>query len=172
MITNKQPTNIYNSSLMSKVNGTKIESNLNHFHLSRLRVYVLKEKLQQLKSHNKTSDQLWVIIFIYHSSFHASNVPTKLNIPRGNMSPQLHCIYYDEFSTCKIDAKITSLWKHKAKLQSQLQTKAVIDVITNKQYSQLSQIPDAPDPLPPWNSQPETSSAEEPSATPLAAPPT
>jgi hypothetical protein len=39
------------------------------------------------------------------------------NTQTGNVSPQFHCIYDDEFATCERDAKFTSLWQFKAQLQ-------------------------------------------------------
>ena len=60
-------------------------------------------------------------------------------------------------------------------MEFQLQTETVIDILPTKKDSQPSQIPGEPDLLPrlleSWNSQPETSSAEEPPENPLAAPP-
>ena len=53
-----------------------------------------------------------------HSPHHSTNVPLVLNTQSGNVSPQFHCIYDDDFATCKRDAKFDSLWQFKAKLQS------------------------------------------------------
>ena len=91
------------------------------------------------------------------------------------MSPQFHCIYNANFSICKCGENFTSLWKHKEKLQSHLQTKAVIDVLPTQQDSQLSQLPGASDPLPrfmePWILHPVTSSTDDSPANLLEEPP-
>ena len=71
-----------------------------------------------------------------------------LNTQTGNVSPKSHCVYDDEFATCKQDAKFTSLWKHKSKLKYQPQTETVIDVLPTQQDSQQYQLTGAPDPLP------------------------
>ena len=110
----------YNGSHMSKFDGTEIEANLNHFHLFGSPVYVLNKKLQQHNSHNKWCDQSKVGIFICHLPFHAYSVPLALNTQMGNVSPQFHCIYNDNFSTHKRETKFTSLCQHKVKLQFQL----------------------------------------------------
>jgi hypothetical protein len=55
---------------------------------------------------------------MYHSPNHVSSIPLVLNTQSSNVSPQFHCIYDDEFATCKRDAKFTSLWQFKAKFQS------------------------------------------------------
>ena len=47
---------------------------------------------------------------------HSSSVPIVLNNSMGNATPQLHCLYDDEFATCKIDTKFNSVWQEKAKL--------------------------------------------------------
>ena len=91
------------------------------------------------------------------------------------MSQKFHYIYDAEFSRWKWNIKFTSLWQHKAKLQSKIQTKTVIGVLLTHQYSQPSLLPETLDPLPrftePWNSQPETSSRKETLENPIAAPP-
>jgi hypothetical protein len=56
-------------------------------------------------------------IFLCHSPNHLSNVPLVLNTQTGNVLPQFHCIYDNEFYTCAHDAKFQSLWQSKAKLQ-------------------------------------------------------
>ena len=138
----------YNSYMMSKFTRTKIEANLNHFHPFGSPVYVLTEKLQKHNSRNKWSNQPQVRIFICHLPFHASNVPFLQNTQTGNVSPQLCCIYNDDFTTCKHDAKFTSLCQHKVKLKSKLQTKTVIDVLPNQQESQPYQLSGASITLP------------------------
>ena len=112
-IGNNQLPDTYNSLLMSKFSRTKIEANLNRFHPFGSPVYVLKKKLQQQKSHIKWSGRSRVGIFICHSPFHASDVTLVLNTQMGNVSPQFHYIYDDDFATCKRDARFTSLWQHK-----------------------------------------------------------
>ena len=59
-----------------------------------------------------------------------------LNTQSGNVSPQFHCIYDDEFSTCKRDAKFASLWQYKAKLQ--LSKPGVIDKDQLKHIGELT----------------------------------
>ena len=70
------------------------------------------------KSHNKWSDRSRVGIFLCHSPHHSNSVPLVLNTRSGNVSPQFHCIYDDDFATCKRDADSNSQWQIKAKLQS------------------------------------------------------
>ncbi|CAJ1938610.1 unnamed protein product [Cylindrotheca closterium] len=111
----KQP-DLYDGSPMSRFSGTEIESNLDHFHPFGCPVYVLQAALQAQRSHNKWSDRSRVGIFLCHSPEHATSVPLVLNIQSGNVSPQFHCIYDDEFATCKRNAKFKSLWQVKAKL--------------------------------------------------------
>ena len=56
-------------------------------------------------------------IYLYQSPSHSSDVPLILNTNTANVSPQFHCIYDDEFATCKRDAKFKSLWQTKARLR-------------------------------------------------------
>ena len=79
-------------------------------------MYVLHEKLQSQKAHNKWSDRSRVGIYLCESPRHASSVPLILNTQTGSVSPQFHCVYDDEFATCKRDANFTSQWQYKAKL--------------------------------------------------------
>jgi Reverse transcriptase (RNA-dependent DNA polymerase) len=44
-------------------------------------------------------------------------VPLVLNTQTGLVSPQFHCIFDNEFGTCRRDAHFVSLWQLKAKLQ-------------------------------------------------------
>jgi hypothetical protein len=103
---------------LSRFSGTEVEVNLDHFHPFGSPVYVLKSSLQSLKSHNKWEDRSRVGIFMCHLPNHESSVPLVLNTQSGNVFSQFHCIYDDDFSTCKRDAKFRSLWQFKAKLQS------------------------------------------------------
>ena len=100
---------------ISRFCGTEVEPNLDHFHPFGCPVYVLESSLQSQKSHNKWRDRSRVGIFLCHSPNHATSVPLVLNTQTGNVAPQFHCIYDDEFSTCKRDANFTSQWQHKAK---------------------------------------------------------
>jgi hypothetical protein len=118
---------LYNKSPLSRFSGTEVESNLDHFHPFGSPVYMLESSLQALKSHNKWIDRSRVGIYMCQSPNHASNVPLVLNTQPGNVSPQLHCIYDNEFSTCKRDAKFKSLWQINAKLQEQPVTLDHID---------------------------------------------
>ena len=106
----------YERSPLSSFAGTEIEPNLDHFHPFGCPVYVLESNLQAQRSHNKWTDRSRVGIFLCHSRDHATSVPLVLNTQTGNVSPQFHCIYDDDFSTCKRDAKFESLWQYKAKL--------------------------------------------------------
>jgi hypothetical protein len=117
----------YNNSPLSRFSGTDVETNLDHFHPFGSPLYVLEASLQALSSHNKWLDQARVGIFMCHSPHHASSVPLVLNTQTGNVSPQFHCIYDDDFSTCKRAAKFKSLWQYKAKLQSKPATTDITD---------------------------------------------
>lgn len=107
----------YEKSPLSRFSGTEIEPNLDHFHPFGSPVYVLENSLQAQQSHNKWSDRSRVGIFLCHSPSHATSVPLVLNTQTGLVSPQFHCIFDNEFDTCKRDAKFISLWQLKSKLQ-------------------------------------------------------
>ena len=107
----------YEQSPLSKFTGTEVEPNLDHFHPFGSPVYVLENNLQAHHAHNKWEDRSRVGIFLCHSPSHASNVPLVLNTQTGLVSPQFHCIFDNQFDTCKRDAKFVSLWQFKAKLQ-------------------------------------------------------
>jgi hypothetical protein len=117
----KQGRNIlsarYERSPLSKFSRTEIEPNLDHFHPFGSPVYVLENNLQAHHAHNKWSDRSRVGIFLCHSPSHASSVPLVLNTQTGLVSPQFHCIYDNQFDTCRRDAKFISQWQFKAKLQ-------------------------------------------------------
>ena len=100
----------YEQSPLSKFSGTEVEPNLDHFHPFGSPVYVLENDLQSHHAHNKWADRSRVGIFLCHSPNHASNVPLVLNTQTGLVSPQFHCIYDNEFDTCKRDAKFVSLY--------------------------------------------------------------
>lgn len=108
----------YEQSSLSRFSGTEVEPNLDHFHPFGCPVYVLEDSLQAQQSHNKWQDRSRVGIFLCHSPNHATSVPLVLNTRTGNVAPQFHCVYDDDFSTCKRDAKFVSLWQFKAKLSS------------------------------------------------------
>jgi hypothetical protein len=108
----------YHSSPLSKLSGTEVEPNLDHFHPFVSPVYVLQNSLQSQHSHNKWTDRSRVGIFLGHFPNHASSVPLVLNTQTGLVSPQFHCIYDDAFVTSKRDAHFESQWQRKAKLQS------------------------------------------------------
>lgn len=128
----------YDQSPLSKLSGTEVEANLNHFHPFGSPVYVLENSLQAQQSHNKWSDRSRVGIFMCHSPHHASNVPLVLNTRTGNVSPQFHCVYDDDFSTCKRDAKFVSLWQHKAKLVERTESDpAILDVLPTTAVEQV-----------------------------------
>ena len=113
----KQLPDEFVNSPLSKFSGIEIKPNLSHFHPFGSPVYVLAPNLQAVKSHNKWSDRSRVGIFLCHSPEHSSSVPLVLNTTTANVSPQFHCLYDDEFATCKRDAKFTSVWQIKARLQ-------------------------------------------------------
>lgn len=106
----------YEKSPLSLFSGTEVEPNLDHFHPFGCPVYVLDSNLQAQQSLNKWSDRSKVGIFLCHSPSHATSVPLVLNTQTGNVAPQFHCIYDDQFATCKRDAKFVSLWQAKSKL--------------------------------------------------------
>ena len=81
-------------------------------------VYVLKGKLQSGNSIPKWEEHLRVGIYLGHSSLHATSVSLILNPQTGFVSPQLHCIYNDQFDSCKHDANFSAVWADKAGLQS------------------------------------------------------
>jgi hypothetical protein len=101
----------YDKSPESRFSGSEVETNLDHFHPFGSPVYVLENSLQALQSHNKWIDCSKVGIYLCHSPNHVSSVPLILNTQTGLVSPQFHCIYDNEFSTCKRDAKFRSLWQ-------------------------------------------------------------
>ncbi len=146
----KGTRNRFEESPISKLCGTEIEPNLDRFHPFGSPVYVLDDKLQAQQSHNKWTDRSRVGIFLSRSPHHSTSVPLVLNSQTGNVSPQFHCIYDDDFATCKRDAKFTSLWQTKAKLQcSSKPTAEVFDVIatqTIKESVGRSLFPEAPSP--------------------------
>jgi hypothetical protein len=104
----------------SRFSGTEVESNFDHYHAFGSPVYVLKNALQAMNPHNKWEDRSRVGLYLCQSPSHASNVPLVLNTQSANVSPQFHCIYDDDFSTCTQDAQFRSLWQHKAKIQQSL----------------------------------------------------
>jgi hypothetical protein len=108
----------YDQSPLSRFSGTVVEANLDHFHPFGSPVYILEGKLQAQQSYNKWMDRSKVGIFLCHSPDHASNVPLVLNTQTGNVLPQFHCLYDNEFASCRRDAKFQSLWQRKAKFQS------------------------------------------------------
>ena len=99
----------YDSSPISRLSGTKVEANLDQFHPFGSPVYVLENSLKSQKSHNKWSDRARVGIFMCHSPHHSTSVLLVFNTQSGNVSPQFHCIYDDDFNTCKQEAKFQSL---------------------------------------------------------------
>ncbi|MEM7283838.1 MAG: reverse transcriptase domain-containing protein, partial [Pseudomonadota bacterium] len=142
---------VFDDSPISRFSGTTVEPNLDHFHPFGSPVYVLENSLQAQQSHNKWSDRTRVGIFLCHSPHHASNVPLILNTQTGNVSPQFHCIYDDEFHTCKKDAKFSSLWQTKAYLQNKPATLPttmnVPGTIASVNPESITP-PAAPDPIP------------------------
>ena len=101
---------------LSKFSGAEVDINLKHYHPFGSPVYVLEDKLQKVHAHNKWEDRSKVGIFLCHSPNHSSSVPLVLNTSTGMVTPQFHCLYDDEFATCKADTKFRSLWQHKARV--------------------------------------------------------
>ena len=120
----KQMSDEYINSPTSKFSGIETKINFKHFHPFGCPVYVLENKLQASQSHNKWTDRSKVAIFLQHSPMHSSSVPLVLNTKTGNVTPQFHCLYDDEFATCKRDAKFNSVWQVKAKLFDYVPIKA------------------------------------------------
>ena len=112
----KRSEDTFIDSPLSKFSGTEMPFNFEHFHPFGSPVYILEDKLQALQSHNKWSDRSKVGIFMTHSPSHSSNVPLVLNTRTAHVTPQFHCLYDDEFATCKRDPKFQSLWQYKAKV--------------------------------------------------------
>ena len=148
------------SSPLSRLSGVENQANLKDFHPFGSPVYVLEPNLQALKAHNKWTDRSRVGIFLCHSPSHSSNVPLILNTTTGNVTPQFHCIYDNEFSTCRTDAKFTSAWQIKAKIKEVPPSiKALVDQgirLPNIQQSKF----DIPDKIPdsltyPWDNEEE-----------------
>jgi hypothetical protein len=100
----KQLLDRYDGLPVSRFSGTSVEANLNHFHPFGSPVYMLEGKLEAQKAFNKWNYPSKVGIFLCHSPSHASNVPLILNTQTGNVLPQFHCIYDNEFHTCQHDA--------------------------------------------------------------------
>ena len=74
-------------------------------------------------------------IFLNYSPVHASSVPLVLNTSTACVSPQFHCLYDDEFATCKQDVKFRSYWQYKAKLKEGNQS--LIELLTNNSTDSL-----------------------------------
>ena len=56
-------------------------------------------------------------------------MPLVLNTQTANVTPQFHCIYDDEFDTCKRDAKFESLWQYKAKITTEKLDAPLLDIL-------------------------------------------
>ena len=97
---------------------------------SRLEAFCVDSKtITPFLSNNKWIDRSRVGIFLNYSPVHASSVPLVLNTTTACVSPQFHCLYDDEFATCKQDSKFKSYWQYKAKLKEGNQS--LIDLLTN-----------------------------------------
>ena len=102
---------------LSKFAGTSIQPNLKHFHPFGCPVYVLQAPLQTRNPFPKWGERSRIGIFLCHSPHHASSVPLVLSTQTGLVSPQLHCVFDDDFDTVKKEQADTSIWKIKAHLQ-------------------------------------------------------
>ena len=56
----------------------------------------------------------------------------------GNVSPQFHCIYDDEFQTCKRDLKFILEWQNRAKLQAHPSQDAEYELICATKPGKIS----------------------------------
>ena len=142
----------YISSPFSKFTGTDSSTNLSHFHSFGSPVYVLKNSLQSLKSHNKWVDRSRVGTFLCHSPSHSTSVPLILNTGTGNISPQFHWLYDDSFDTCKRDYNFKSLWQSEAKLivpQQNLTPSTPTAVLNSASIQHSLPLPDNLEYLPP-----------------------
>ena len=130
----KRLPDTYINSPFSKFSGFETEINIRNFHPFGSPVYVLEDNLQSQKAHNKWSDRSRVGIFLQHSPLHSSSVPLVLNTTTGLVSPQFHCLYDDDFATCKLDAKFNSAWQQKAQLElnSKVKNSQIVSTTTSK----------------------------------------
>ena len=127
----KKLLDTYINSPLSKNSGFETAVNLQHFHPYGSPVYVLENKLEASQSHNKWSGRSRVGTFLQYSPGHSSSVPLVLNTSSGNVSPQFHCIYDDEFATCRRDVKFQSVWQDKARLSSDTSSTIIKPTIIN-----------------------------------------
>ena len=138
----KKGPDTYKCSPLSQFSATEVESDLDTFKPFGSPVYVLSEALQAQHSHNEWSDRSKVKIFMWHSPNHAFSVPRVLNNQTGMVTPQSHCIYNDELSTCKKDSKFISLWQCKTKLHLQEKNKlSPTQVLPTTAHSNNSNLP-------------------------------
>ena len=168
----KTSSNKFVGSPLSKLSGVENSPNLKHFHPFGSPVYVLNSKLQAGQSHHKWTDRSRVGIFLSHSPSHTSSVPLILNTTTACVSPQFHCLYDDDFATCKTDIKFRSFWQYKAKLRDA--NPSLIDLITDPHDFSLP-LPCQFDPppvthIPPIFQQEFSSPSSNPPSTPLATP--
>ena len=91
----------YDSSPLSRFSGSKVEANLDHFNTFGSPVYVPENSHQSDKYHNKLIIKSRFVIYFSRSHHHVSNIPLVLNTQTGNVSPKFHCVYDNEFDTCK-----------------------------------------------------------------------
>ena len=140
----------FTKSPLSKFCGIEVKPNLAHFHPFGSPVYVLANNLQAGQSHNKWTDRTRVGIFMCYSPGHSSSVPLVLNTSTANVSPQFHCIYDNAFDTCKRDAKFSSVWQIKARLQAA--TPSIVKLVDNN----IALPPFTPSPTSPSDNLPST----------------
>ena len=134
-----------------------MEANIDQLHPFGSPIYVLENSLQSQKSHIKWSDQACVRIFMCYSPHHSTSVPLVLNTQLGNFSPQFHCIYDDDFKTCKRDSKFQSLWQSKDKFQTVSKVTSTINVLPTSIFERESGLPETSEPFPhllvPWDAE-------------------
>lgn len=110
----------YDQSPMSRFTGIEQELRVEDIHPFGCPVYVLDNKLQAQQSINKWADRSKVGIYLTPSPNHSTKVPLILNTQTANVTPQFHCIYDDEFATCRRDAQFKSLWQQKGRVSARV----------------------------------------------------
>ena len=83
-----------------------------------------------------------------HTHHNSSNKPLLLSTKTGNVSPKYHCVYDNEFETCKRDTKFKSLRKNKDKLTEGTVERSEFDYLPTKPKDSRNDaiLPDAIDP--------------------------
>ena len=121
-----------------------------YFHPFGYPIYALENSLRSCKSHNKWIDRSRVGIFLSCSPQNASNTPIVLNTQNGNVSYPFHCVYDNEFDTCKRYAKFKSILQHRAKLVEETVERSKLENLPKKTPDSRNEaiLPDTLDPPP------------------------